>query len=485
MNSSAFSSKYDVALSFAGEDREYVEAVAVALRKKGLRVFYDGFEEADLIGRNLVDHLSEIYQNTARLCVVFVSQAYARKPFPRMERQAAQARAMQSGEPYIIPVRLDDAEIPGLLPTIAYVSGKTPEALSQLIASKLLLAEPPGHRLPETVSKGDAVLVRFTSILEPDMNCFHESIVRFTHWAEDKLFRIPVELRIPEVLRKHIEDANLFRHGESFGSSAIGAETRQQFVQLLDERIPEFLNETIKGVQTVVHRYWFAREERLEPIVRRFLITRMTILCRLLLDFQLIGMQTPDWEPMFAHFTRVWSEWVMYGLSYACFLDGDERFLWIDVDGRDETPTIKWPQGRFRLYMPSELAMSKDYYDPLTTDQFDRFFATQFLYYELEKSPGLPLDYFARHPERLRITIRGESAVETEHFGQIPTSGHGSDRLFESIRKLRDQVIVDAQRSGLENHQRFLIIHRIRRLIPNGDLLNKILFPETVDPSSE
>jgi hypothetical protein len=80
----------------------------------------------------------------ARLCIVFVSAAYAKKPFPRLERQAAQARALESDQPYIIPVRLDDENIPGLLPSVAYVSGRTPEGLAQLIASKLLLTEPAG-----------------------------------------------------------------------------------------------------------------------------------------------------------------------------------------------------------------------------------------------------------------------------------------------------------------------------------------------------
>jgi len=39
---------FDVALSFAGEDRAYVEAVAAELRKSGLRVFYDAFETTNL-----------------------------------------------------------------------------------------------------------------------------------------------------------------------------------------------------------------------------------------------------------------------------------------------------------------------------------------------------------------------------------------------------------------------------------------------------
>jgi hypothetical protein len=37
----------DIALSFAGEDRDYVEAVAESLRVKSIRVFYDRLASHD------------------------------------------------------------------------------------------------------------------------------------------------------------------------------------------------------------------------------------------------------------------------------------------------------------------------------------------------------------------------------------------------------------------------------------------------------
>ena len=42
--------EFDIALSFAGEDREYVDQVANLLRNAGVKVFYDLFEEANLWG---------------------------------------------------------------------------------------------------------------------------------------------------------------------------------------------------------------------------------------------------------------------------------------------------------------------------------------------------------------------------------------------------------------------------------------------------
>lgn len=46
--------KFDIALSFAGEDREYVDQVATILHSKGISVFYDLFEEVNLWGKESI-----------------------------------------------------------------------------------------------------------------------------------------------------------------------------------------------------------------------------------------------------------------------------------------------------------------------------------------------------------------------------------------------------------------------------------------------
>ncbi len=132
-------STYDVALSFAGEDRVYVEQVAEGLRQAGVSVFYDKFEKAELWGKNLIDHLADIYQHRSQFVVMFVSKAYVDKAFPRLERQHAQARALVAKEEYILPARFDDTEVPGLPPTIGYTDLRNTSAdeLVGLILRKL------------------------------------------------------------------------------------------------------------------------------------------------------------------------------------------------------------------------------------------------------------------------------------------------------------------------------------------------------------
>ena len=54
---------YDVAFSFAAEERRYVQAVHDRLVAEGVRVFYDGAEAAapELWGKNLYQYLTEVY----------------------------------------------------------------------------------------------------------------------------------------------------------------------------------------------------------------------------------------------------------------------------------------------------------------------------------------------------------------------------------------------------------------------------------------
>jgi len=46
--------EFEIALSFAGENRTYVDQVANLLRDSGVKVFYDLFEEASPWGKNLL-----------------------------------------------------------------------------------------------------------------------------------------------------------------------------------------------------------------------------------------------------------------------------------------------------------------------------------------------------------------------------------------------------------------------------------------------
>src|SRR5260370_40779580 len=140
LRNSSQNQKYHVALSFAGEDRRYVEKVAAQLVSDGVEVFYDKFEEANLWGKNLYTHLRDVYENKALFTVLFISKHYKDKLWPNHERESAQAKAFETSQEYILPAFFDTSvKVPGLPKTIGHISlsGRKPEEDAHLIIKKL------------------------------------------------------------------------------------------------------------------------------------------------------------------------------------------------------------------------------------------------------------------------------------------------------------------------------------------------------------
>jgi len=135
--------EYDVALSFAGEDRAYVERVAERLRELGVSVFYDAFEQVNLWGNDLAEHLGSVYGKDSRFVVLFLSRHYASKAWPTHEKRFALARHLSGDEERVLPVRFDETDIPGLPSTTGYLDLRvlTPEKLAELIRQKVDVSE--------------------------------------------------------------------------------------------------------------------------------------------------------------------------------------------------------------------------------------------------------------------------------------------------------------------------------------------------------
>ncbi|MBD2104490.1 toll/interleukin-1 receptor domain-containing protein [Leptolyngbya sp. FACHB-261] len=148
--------KYDVALSFAGEDRSYVEMIAGALVARGIKVFYDDDEKTNLWGKNLYEYLIDVYKNRAKYTVIFISANYKNKMWTNHERRAAQARAIGESYEYILPARFDDTEIDSVLSTTGYIDLRkhSPFEVAVLICEKLgqNLFEVKAHSVPSPKS---------------------------------------------------------------------------------------------------------------------------------------------------------------------------------------------------------------------------------------------------------------------------------------------------------------------------------------------
>ena len=131
--------KYQVALSFAGEHRDYVEEVARHLQSRSIDVFYDGFEQVGLWGQSGAEAFHEAFAQESAYVVMFISEAYVSKAWPIHEKRSALSRMIEKWDEYILPVRFDDTPVPGLPTDVIYeCAGKhTPAQLATMIAKKL------------------------------------------------------------------------------------------------------------------------------------------------------------------------------------------------------------------------------------------------------------------------------------------------------------------------------------------------------------
>ena len=131
---------YDVCLSFAGEQRNFVQKVYEELKKNNVSVFYDKDEDIEtmLWGRNLIEVFTDVYKKNARFCVMFISKDYAAKAWTNLERRRALTRALDD-ELYILPVRMDDTNLPGMDDSLSYLDAsiKSPTEIAQQILLKL------------------------------------------------------------------------------------------------------------------------------------------------------------------------------------------------------------------------------------------------------------------------------------------------------------------------------------------------------------
>ena len=115
--------RFDVALSFAEENRPFVDAVAELLTSKGVKFFYDDYERTNSWGKDLKKYLRRVYGKEARCCVVFISEYYMKKRWTLFELHCSmERRFFRRNKTYILPFLLDNTEVKGITDATAYLS---------------------------------------------------------------------------------------------------------------------------------------------------------------------------------------------------------------------------------------------------------------------------------------------------------------------------------------------------------------------------
>ncbi len=139
--------KYDVVISFAGEDRNLARQINRELKTAGVSTFFDEDFQADLWGKNLTEELQDVFANRGTFCLMIISRHYIGKTWPRHERRAALSRFIRESRDFILPYFLDDtspANVPGLSPDVGYLRSEnvSPSRVAELVLAKLGKNEP-------------------------------------------------------------------------------------------------------------------------------------------------------------------------------------------------------------------------------------------------------------------------------------------------------------------------------------------------------
>jgi hypothetical protein len=135
------SNNFEIALTFAGENRNYVEQVATELELtlgKG-KVFYDNFFQADLARLDLDVFLQDIYHNKSNFIVVFLSNNYSEKEWCGLEWRSIRDLIKRKEGEKIILVKMEDFNLDGIFSIDGYLSGisNNPEEISKLIIKRI------------------------------------------------------------------------------------------------------------------------------------------------------------------------------------------------------------------------------------------------------------------------------------------------------------------------------------------------------------
>ncbi|MEE8526427.1 MAG: TIR domain-containing protein, partial [Thermoanaerobaculia bacterium] len=139
--------RFQIALSFPGEHREFVERIADCLAEKTGRegVLYDGYYEAEFARPDLDTYLQSLYHDQSELIAVFLCAEYERKEWCGLEWRAIRDLLKKRQTTHLMPLRFDETEIPGLFSIDNYmrIGDRSPREVAGLILERHALIAGP------------------------------------------------------------------------------------------------------------------------------------------------------------------------------------------------------------------------------------------------------------------------------------------------------------------------------------------------------
>ena len=112
---------YDIAVSYASEQRAYVERFVERLHAHKLNVYYDRDAQVRMVGKILDQELHRIYIQESSCCVLFLSDAYVTKPVTKFESNIILSETVYTDN-FMYILKFDPVTIPGLNRNFIYSS---------------------------------------------------------------------------------------------------------------------------------------------------------------------------------------------------------------------------------------------------------------------------------------------------------------------------------------------------------------------------
>ncbi|MEV4876743.1 toll/interleukin-1 receptor domain-containing protein [Streptomyces cyaneofuscatus] len=179
----------DLAVSFAGEQRDYVEQVVAHCAELGLSVLYDRDLTIELWGRNLITGFRRAYGGErARYVAPFLSREYLAKPYPMDEFRAMLVPALAKPDDYILPVVVGDVAVPPefLSPAVGFLRLEdfTPRELADAFHQRVTGTSPMGRARTSKRNSGAAELLRIPATTPETFSTYAELESAFRHLTE-------------------------------------------------------------------------------------------------------------------------------------------------------------------------------------------------------------------------------------------------------------------------------------------------------------
>lgn len=146
--------KYDIALSYASEQKDYVSSVYKLLEMKGLSVYFAAAHQEELTGADMTKEFYSIFHDQCLLIAAFVSDIYLQKKRPMAEAAIGQMRSREEKRSCLIPVYFGDARLPEFDPDINYLNADKPaEEVAHYLAEAVRLRKAKQASARETAAQ--------------------------------------------------------------------------------------------------------------------------------------------------------------------------------------------------------------------------------------------------------------------------------------------------------------------------------------------